>query len=206
MGSICSKNQQDIGSLSIRARSNGKLKVVSALCCVVLCCVVLCCVVLCCVVLCCVVLCCVVLTCLHMDQSKTTKNTQNNAIFYYYLCGNQNTVLAIRQSQWIMFCSALITPTLAMAEGLCSRPQTWARNFPAIFWLIVMSWRAVLSNCGRFSWLRSEQCFLSPVGLGGNWYILLQPRKKSLSKPWCNGVTCHHQLHHEPNGVVMHNM
>jgi hypothetical protein len=79
-----------------------------------------------------------------------------------------------------MVCSALIAPATAMAGGLCSRPQTWARNFPANFWLIVMSWCVVLSNCGCFSWLRSEQCFLSPVGLGGNWYILLQPRKKIL--------------------------
>jgi hypothetical protein len=76
-----------------------------------------------------------------------------------------------------MVCSALVAPTTAMAGGLRSRPQTWARNFPVIFWLIVMSLCAVLSDCGHLSWLRSEQCFLSPVGLGGNWYILLRPQK-----------------------------
>jgi hypothetical protein len=74
-----------------------------------------------------------------------------------------------------MGCSALIAPATAMAGGLRSCPQTWARNYPAIFWLIVMSLCAVLSDCSCFSWLHSEQCFLSPVGLGGNWYILLQP-------------------------------
>ncbi len=87
---------------------------------------------------------------------------------------------------------------------MCSHPQTWARNFPAIFWLIVMSWCAVLIDCGHFSWLRSEPCLLSPVALGDNWYILLQPQTKSSSKPWCNGLKCHHQQLYPPHRCSFH--
>jgi hypothetical protein len=138
---------------------------------------------------------------ISQKQLKKHKIMQYSNTIYV---GTSTRVLAIRQSKWIMVCSALIAPTTAMAGGLCSHPQTWARNFPAIFWLIVISWCAVLSNCGHFSWSRSEQCFLSPVGMGGNWYILLQPQKKSLSKPWCNGVKCHHQLHYPPHQRSFH--
>ena len=88
--------------------------------------------------------------------------------------------------------------------GLHSCPQTCARIFPTIFWLIVMSWCAVLSDCGRFSWLRSEPYFFSPIGLGGNWYILIRPHTTSLSKPWYNGVKCHHQLHYPPKQGSFH--
>ncbi len=103
-----------------------------------------------------------------------------------------------------MVCFAFNALATAMAGGLCSHPQTWARYLPSIFWLIVMSCCAMLSNCGRFSSLRSEQCFLSPLGLSGNWFILLQPQKTSLSKPWCNRVKCHHQLHYPPHQCSFH--
>ena len=79
-----------------------------------------------------------------------------------------------------MVCSALIALAATIVGSLHSHPQTCAGNFPAIFWLIVMSWCAALGNCSCFSWLRSEPCFVIPVGLGGNWYIFLQPQKNIL--------------------------
>jgi hypothetical protein len=48
------------------------------------------------------------------------------------------------------------------------------KEFSRYFLLIEMSWCAKLSNCCHFSWLHSEPCSLSPVGLDRNWYILLQ--------------------------------
>jgi len=74
--------------------------------------------------------------------------------------------------------STPITPAAARAGESHSRPKTWTGNFPAIFWAIALSWSAAMSNCGRFSWLHSEPCSLFPVGLGRNWYFLVQPQKK----------------------------
>ena len=76
-----------------------------------------------------------------------------------------------------MVCSAPITPAATRTGELLSRRQTWTRKFPAIFWMMALSWSAVLSNCGRFLWLHTEPCSLCPVGLGRNWYYLLQPQK-----------------------------
>ena len=100
--------------------------------------------------------------------------------------------------------STLIAPTATMVGGLLSHPQTWRRNVPAIFWLIAMSWCAMLGDCGCFSWLRSEPCFINPIGLGGNWFILLQPHKKTLSKPWLNVVKHHYQQHYPPQRHSFH--
>ena len=62
--------------------------------------------------------------------------------------------------------------------SFCSRPQTFTRNSPAFFSLIVMSLCEMQGNCGCLSWLHSEPCFLSPIGLGGNWYIFASTTKK----------------------------
>ena len=78
-----------------------------------------------------------------------------------------------------MVVSAPITPAATRTGELHSRPQTWTGNVPAIFWMMALSWSAALSNCGRFLWLDSEPCSLCPVGLGRNWYYLLQPQQKS---------------------------
>ena len=102
-----------------------------------------------------------------------------------------------------MVCSAPIAPAATMVGGLRSHPQTCVRNFPAIFWLIVMSWCAVLGKCGCISWLRSEPCFVSPIGLGGNWYILLQPQK-ILIQTMAQRSKCHHQLHYPPQWHSFH--
>ena len=66
--------------------------------------------------------------------------------------------------------------------------------------MMALSFSAALSNCGCFSWLpHSEPCSLCPVGLGRNWYYLLQPQKKTSAKPWCDGVKCRHQQHYPPH-------
>jgi len=70
-----------------------------------------------------------------------------------------------------------ITPAAAGTGGLHSRPQTWTRNFAAIFWMIALSWSAALSSCGHFLWLHSEPCSLCPVGLGRNWYFFYNHKK-----------------------------
>ncbi len=72
-------------------------------------------------------------------------------------------------------------------------------NFPAIIWMMALSWSAALSNCGRFLWWHSEPCSLCPVGLGRNWYFLLQPQKKFSAKQWCDGVKCRHQQLYPPH-------
>ena len=82
--------------------------------------------------------------------------------------GTSTRVFIVRQSKWRMVCLAPIAPSVTMVGVLCSGPQTCARNFPASSWLFLMSWCAVLGDCGRFSWLRSELCFTSPKALGGN--------------------------------------
>ena len=97
-----------------------------------------------------------------------------------------------------MVCSALIPLTVTMVGGLSIHPQTCIRSFPAIFWLIVMSWCAALGNCSCFSWLRSEPCFVIPVGLGGNWYIFLQPQKNILIQTMAQRSKYHHQLRYLP--------
>ena len=110
-------------------------------------------------------------TSLLMDLSTTTKKLkfmQYSTNNYVGIC---TRVFVVRKSQWIMVCSTPIAPAVTMVGGSCSRR---GRKFPAILWLIVISSCAVLGDCGCLSWLRSEPCFLSPVGLGGNWYILLQ--------------------------------
>ena len=95
--------------------------------------------------------------------------------------------------------SAPITPAATRLGDFHSRLQTWTGNFPAIFWMIAMTWGAARSNCGHFSWLFSEACSTGPVGLGRNWYFLLQPHKKSSAKPWCDGAKCRHQQLHPPH-------
>jgi len=95
--------------------------------------------------------------------------------------------------------STPITPAAARAGESHSRPKTWTGNFPAIFWAIALSWSAAMSNCGRFLWLHSEPCSLFPVGLGRNWYFLVQPQKKTSAKPWCDGVKCRHQQRSPPH-------
>ena len=91
-----------------------------------------------------------------------------------------------------------ITPAGARTGESHSRPKTWIGNFPAIFWVIALSWSAAMSNCGHFSWLYSEPCSLFPVGLGRNWYFLVQPHKKTSAKPWCDGVKSRHQQRPPP--------
>ena len=76
-----------------------------------------------------------------------------------------------------MVCSAPVAPTVTMVGGPNSPPQICARNFLAIFLLIVMSWCAVLGDCGQFSWLRSEPCFCQPHRTGWELVHLLQPQK-----------------------------
>jgi hypothetical protein len=98
-----------------------------------------------------------------------------------------------------MACSTPITPAAARTGELHSRPQTWTGNFHAIFWMMALSWSAALSNCGRFLWWHSEPCSLCPVGLGRNWYFLLQPQKKTSAKQWCDGVKCRHQQLYPPH-------
>ena len=44
-----------------------------------------------------------------------------------------------------------------------------------------------------------EPCSPGPVGLGRNWYFLLQPHTKSSAKPWYDGAKCHHQQLHPPH-------
>ena len=73
--------------------------------------------------------------------------------------------------------STPITPAAARTGESHSHPRTWTGNFPATFWAMALSWSAAMSNCGHFSWLYSEPCSLFPVGLGRNWYFLLQPQK-----------------------------
>ena len=98
-----------------------------------------------------------------------------------------------------MVCSTPITPAAARTGESHSRPQTWTGKFPAIFCAMALSWSAPMSNCGRFSWLHSEPCSLFPVGLGRNWYFLLQPQKKTSAKPWCDGVKSRHQQRSPPH-------
>ena len=64
--------------------------------------------------------------------------------------------------------------------------------------MMALSWSAALSNCGRFLWLHSKPCSRCPVGLGRNWYYLLQPQKNS-AKPWCDGWKCRHQQLYPPH-------
>jgi hypothetical protein len=79
--------------------------------------------------------------------------------------------------------SAPITPTAARTGESHSRPQTWTGKFPAIFWMMALSWSATLSNCGRFFWWHSEPCSLCPVGLGRNWYFFAPTTKKTCEMP-----------------------
>ncbi len=72
--------------------------------------------------------------------------------------------------------TAPITPAAARTGESHSRPQTWTGTFPAIFWMMALSWSDALSNCGWFLWLHTEPCSLCPVGLSRNWYYLLQPQ------------------------------
>jgi hypothetical protein len=55
-----------------------------------------------------------------------------------------------------------------------SHSQTWKGNFPAIFWMTALS---------SFFLLAFRTMFLCLVGLGRNWYFLLQPQKSNSQTP-----------------------
>ena len=80
--------------------------------------------------------------------------------------------------------SAPITPTAARTGESHSHPQTWTGKFPAIFWMMALSWSAMLSNFGQFLWMHSEPCSLCPIDLGRNWHYLLQPQPNHGATEW----------------------